>query len=138
MSIDPVDGISSAQVAEIVNHLSVDGEEVLRRLLALFFERRALLVEINPLVRTVAGALVAADAKIELDDVGESADGTAHEQRAAAAGLRMIELGGNVAILANGAGLTMATMDAVSLAGGQPAKLLRDRRRCVHKGNACT
>lgn len=98
----------------------------------------ALLVEVNPLVVTTSGEQVAVDAKIELDDAAafrhlerfarlEAAappEGTERERAAAALGLRLIELGGDVAILANGAGLTMATMDAVVAAGGSPANFL--------------
>lgn len=102
-------------------------------LLEAFFGEDAILVEVNPLVVTTDGALVAADAKIELDDAADfrhhrstesTTDGTDAELRAAQLGLRLIELGGEVAILANGAGLTMATMDAVVLAGGRPANFL--------------
>ncbi|MGI9597744.1 MAG: ATP-grasp domain-containing protein [Acidimicrobiales bacterium] len=98
-----------------------------------FSDLDALLVEINPLAVTTAGQLIALDAKIELDDsaafrhdrpddVGEQ--GTEREQAAAELGLRLIELGGDIAVLANGAGLTMATMDAIVHAGGEPANFL--------------
>ena len=98
-----------------------------------FVDLDALLVEINPLAVTGSGDLVALDAKIELDDSAafrqthpEDAveQGTEREQAAAALGLRLIELGGDIAVLANGAGLTMATMDAVVHAGGTPANFL--------------
>lgn len=106
----------------------------------LFTELDALLVEINPLAVTADGATMALDAKIELDDSAafrhrdlldelEVADdveisGTEREQAAAAMGLKLIELGGDIAVLANGAGLTMATMDAIVAAGGAPANFL--------------
>jgi succinyl-CoA synthetase alpha subunit len=101
-----------------------------------FFDLDALVVEINPLVETVDGSIIALDAKIELDDAAAfrhpelhqrfdpGPTGTEREQAAAELGLRLIELGGEVAILANGAGLTMATMDAVVAAGGRPANFL--------------
>jgi len=105
----------------------------------LFFDLDALLVEINPLAVTVEGEMIALDAKIELDDAARfrhrerfdaltdergPAAGTEREQAAAELGLRLIELGGDVAVLANGAGLTMATMDAIVAAGGEPANFL--------------
>ncbi|MCP3988621.1 MAG: succinate--CoA ligase [Actinomycetia bacterium] len=111
-------------------------------LLTAFDELDALLIEINPLavVRDVEAGreLVALDAKIELDDAAafrhverfaeldedEAAGGTEREQAAAEIGLRLIELDGDIAVLANGAGLTMATMDAIVYAGGAPANFL--------------
>lgn len=93
----------------------------------------ALLVEINPLAVTADGQLIALDAKVELDDSAHfrqahpessEAAGTEREQAAAELGLRLIELGGDIAVLANGAGLTMATMDAIVHAGGSPANFL--------------
>ena len=98
-----------------------------------FTDLDALLVEINPLVVTGSGELIALDAKIELDDAAafrqdhpddSVAEGTEREQEAAELGLRLIELGGDIAVLANGAGLTMATMDAIEYAGGAPANFL--------------
>jgi succinyl-CoA synthetase beta subunit len=97
-----------------------------------FVDLDALLVEINPLAVTADGEFVALDAKIELDDSAafrqthppDSASGTEREQAAAELGLRLIELGGDIAVLANGAGLTMATMDAIVNAGGAPANFL--------------
>lgn len=93
----------------------------------------ALLVEINPLAITSDGSMIALDAKIELDDAAayrqthpasDPAEGTERERAAAELGLRLIELGGDIAVLANGAGLTMATMDAIVHAGGSPANFL--------------
>jgi len=93
----------------------------------------ALLVEINPLAVTSDGSMVALDAKIELDDsahyrqdhpASDPTEGTERERAAAELGLRLIELGGDIAVLANGAGLTMATMDAIVHAGGSPANFL--------------
>ncbi len=100
-----------------------------------FVHYEALLVEINPLVLTRSGHVVALDAKVELDESanhrrpdGEHwpnrSAGTEREKAAAELGLRLIELGGDVAILANGAGLTMATVDAVAHCGGRPANFL--------------
>ena len=114
--------------------------DVDRQLIELFTEAEALLVEVNPLAETSDGELVALDAKIELDDAADFrrpadlvpdpvaaaqiAGGTDRERAAAELGLRLIELGGDVAILANGAGLTMATMDAIANLGGRAANFL--------------
>ncbi|MGQ7791878.1 succinate--CoA ligase subunit beta [Faunimonas sp. B44] len=107
-------------------------------LLALYDAYRALdaeLLEINPLVVTAEGGVIALDCKLVVDDAaaarrpGLLEQGTPDrltdlEARAQAAGLKYIELGGSVGILANGAGLTMTTMDAVSHLGGEPANFL--------------
>lgn len=93
------------------------------------------LVEINPLVITGEGQLLALDGKMSIDDNAlprqpqweagdEQASGHVLEQRADEAGLNFVYLGGNVACLGNGAGLAMATMDAVTYFGGQPANFL--------------
>jgi succinyl-CoA synthetase beta subunit len=116
----------------------VAGERIAGTLLdlyRLFRERDAELVEINPLVLTRDGDLVALDCKLVLDDAALSrqpdiADKgtpdrlTPLEAEAAEAGLKYIELGGSVGVLANGAGLTMTTMDAITHYGGTPANFL--------------
>jgi succinyl-CoA synthetase beta subunit len=93
------------------------------------------LIEINPLAILEDGSLLALDCKLTMDDssaerqaalaahaVPEKA--TALETRAKEAGLKFIELDGNVGVLANGAGLTMTTMDVISHFGGRPANFL--------------
>lgn len=96
------------------------------------------LIEINPLAVTRAGEVVALDAKISLDSsalarhgellgrlgAGEPDQGTEIERMARDLGLHLIELDGNVGVLANGAGLTMATLDAVSYYGGAASNFL--------------
>ncbi len=93
------------------------------------------LLEINPLVVTQDQRIVALDCKFTLDDgaaprqpdlVAQAAPEklTALEAEAQAAGLKYIELGGSVGVLANGAGLTMTTMDAITHFGGAPANFL--------------
>ncbi len=112
-------------------------DEPAATLLAAFIELDALLIEINPLAKTTDGRLIAIDAKIELDDAARfrhvdlfeglastESEGTDRERAAADIGLRLVELGGDIAVLANGAGLTMATMDAIVAAGGRPANFL--------------
>jgi succinyl-CoA synthetase beta subunit len=103
------------------------------RLYALYRSLDAELAEINPLAVTTKGTLVALDCKLVIDDsaLGRQPDlpeaapgGTALERRARAEGLLYIELGGNIGVLANGAGLTMATLDAITHYGGRPANFM--------------
>ena len=108
---------------------------LLARLYDFYRARDADLVEINPLALTRSGELVALDGKLSLDDGalarqeslakrGLAEPLTGLEARGRAAGLRFIELDGDIGILANGAGLTMTTMDAVRHYGGRPANFL--------------
>ena len=93
------------------------------------------MVEINPLVLTKDGGIIALDCKFSLEDSGaarqpETAERatpekkTGLEKRGEENGLKYIELDGSVGVLANGAGLTMTTMDAISHYGGKPANFL--------------
>ena len=107
----------------------------LAALYRLYRDRDAELVEINPLVVTADDRVVALDCKFVLDDsaaarqadLAEQASPeplSALERQSRAAGLNYIELDGDVGLLANGAGLTMTTMDAVTFYGGRPANFL--------------
>ena len=109
--------------------------DLVARVYALYLESDAELLEINPLALTTEGGLVALDAKLVLDDSGAARQLelaaasdperlTDLEARSRALGLKYIELDGSVGILANGAGLTMTTMDAVGHYGGRPANFL--------------
>ncbi len=108
---------------------------LLDRLYAVYASNDAELLEINPLVVTKDGRLVALDCKLSMDDsaiprhaeiakAGTPDPLTALEERGKALGLKFIELDGNVGVLANGAGLTMTTMDAVRHYGGVPANFM--------------
>ncbi|MGH7104413.1 MAG: ATP-grasp domain-containing protein [Acetobacteraceae bacterium] len=109
--------------------------ELLVRLYRRYRETDAELIEINPLAECADHALIALDCKFVLDDAAafrqpslaaKAAGGpvTGIEQRALAQGLKYIPLDGSVGVLANGAGLTMTTMDMVSHFGGRPANFL--------------
>ena len=112
-----------------------DVAELLGRLYRVYRAHDAELLEVNPLARLRDGSLMALDCKFVLDD---SAAGrrpgiatlarperrSALEGRGQAAGLKFVELEGEVGVLANGAGLTMATMDAIAHYGGRPANFL--------------
>jgi succinyl-CoA synthetase beta subunit len=133
-------GLDIGQVREVIAGLGLDrvATELEGVLLSLYKAYRGLdaeLIEINPLVVTRDDRIVALDCKLTLDDSAAYRQGeiaakaapekqTALEAKAAAAGLRYIELGGSVGVLANGAGLTMTTMDVIAHYGGAPANFL--------------
>jgi succinyl-CoA synthetase beta subunit len=109
--------------------------DLLAKLYRVYAASDAELVEINPLALTADSALVALDCKLVIDDAAAPRRPelaalatpelrTPLEQRAQAQGLRLIELDGDIGVLANGAGLTMTTMDAVRHYGGAPANFL--------------
>ena len=118
--------------------LGVAEEQVARilcRLYAAYRTHDAELLEVNPLALLGDGRVVALDCKFVLDDAavyrqpeiakgGAAAAMTALEKRGAEAGLKLIQLDGNVGVLANGAGLTMTTMDVIRYYGGRPANFL--------------
>lgn len=106
-----------------------------RNMYRLFREKDCSLVEINPLAVTAQGQLVAADAKIVFDDngiprhpdisqLGNPEEYTAEELQAKEAGLSFVSLDGQIGCMVNGAGLAMATMDGIKLAGGSVANFL--------------
>ncbi|MEE2803238.1 MAG: ATP-grasp domain-containing protein [Pseudomonadota bacterium] len=109
--------------------------DALQQLYQAYVDNDAELLEINPLAITDDNAVVALDCKFTLDDSalvrqtelnrkGRPEPLTALEVRGQSLGLRFIEFDGSVGVLANGAGLTMTTMDAVRHYGGQPANFL--------------
>ena len=109
--------------------------QIIDQMYAAFRSRDAELLEINPLALLGDGRVVALDCKFVLDDAatyrqtdlapgGAASAMTDLEARGAAAGLKLIQLDGNVGVLANGAGLTMTTMDVIAHFGGKPANFL--------------
>ena len=109
--------------------------EVMRRLYAVFVAKDCTLAEINPLFVVADGSLVAGDAKVDVDDnalfrqpvlaaMKEITALDANEEKARAIGFSYVRLDGDVGIIGNGAGLVMATLDAVKLAGGEAANFL--------------
>lgn len=136
--IDPLVGLMPFQVREVTFASGLTGDSAkqfgraLTNLHETFEGVDASLVEINPLVITSEGDVLALDAKVTVDDSSlfrhadiaelhdvESAD--PQEQEAQEAGLQYVKLDGNVGILGNGAGLVMSTLDVVAQAGGEPA-----------------
>jgi succinyl-CoA synthetase beta subunit len=139
--ISPAAGLQSYQVRKIVFGLGLPAEMVkvaepfLQALYRAFLATDASLLEINPLVVTGDGKLIALDAKMNFDDnalgrhpeIAEMRDldeETPLEVEASKYKLNYIKLDGNVACMVNGAGLAMATMDIIKLAGGNPANFL--------------
>jgi succinyl-CoA synthetase beta subunit len=112
-----------------------EGTKIFQGLIKVFFENDCSLAEINPLVVTGEGHLLAADAKVNFDDnalfrheaLEKMRDLTyedADELEAKQSNLSFVKLEGNVGCIVNGAGLAMATMDIIKLSGGQPANFL--------------
>lgn len=139
--IDPLFGLFSFQARNLGMKLFNDAKlasqfaTIAQKLYRLFIERDCSLVEINPLVLTGSGGLLALDAKINFDDnalfrhpENEALRDLAGEEpveiEAKKAGLSYIKLSGNVGCVVNGAGLAMATMDLIKRFGGEPANFL--------------
>ncbi len=139
--VEPGIGLQPFQTRRIVFGLKLDqalqreAGDMLRALYRLFQEKDCSLVEINPLVISTDNRLVALDAKLNFDDnalfrhqdiqgLRDLDEESPLEVEASKFGLNYIKLNGNVGCMVNGAGLAMATMDIVKLAGGQPANFL--------------
>jgi len=138
---DPIAGLQAYQCREAAYALGLADRQVdvLTRIMLsiyrLFRARDLNLVEINPLAVTADGALLALDAKIQVDDnalyrhkdleaLRDPSQDDPKEVRARAHDLNYIALGGNIGCMVNGAGLAMATMDLIKLHGGMPANFL--------------
>ncbi len=141
ISVDPAAGLLEFQARELAFALGLDVKQVGRAVRILmgayraFRDLDATMVEINPLVVTRAGDLVALDAKMSFDDnalfrraeISELRDKSQEDPReshAADRGLAYVGLEGNIGCMINGAGLAMATLDMIKLAGGEPANFL--------------
>ncbi|TWT40164.1 ADP-forming succinate--CoA ligase subunit beta [Botrimarina hoheduenensis] len=134
-------GLQPYQCRTLAKKLGLEGAAVrsatkfMTAICKLFVETDCSLAEINPLVVTGAGELMALDAKINFDEnalfrhpalieLRDKAEEDPNELRAGEAGLSYVQLEGNIGCLVNGAGLAMSTMDIVKLHGGQPANFL--------------
>jgi succinyl-CoA synthetase beta subunit len=124
-----------ARRPELSGKLDRDVADLVSRLYDLYLRTDAELLEVNPLVRLKGGGLLALDCKLSVDDAalyrqpelapkGAREKLTGLERRARELGLKYIELPGDVGVLANGAGLTMTTMDVIEHCGGAPANFL--------------
>ncbi len=141
LPLHPLIGLQEHNVRRVAFFLGLGAEQrkafgpIMHGLYAAFMASDADLAEINPLVTTPAGELLALDAKIVLDDsalprhpdleaMRDLAEEESSEIAAREAGINFIKLDGNIGCMVNGAGLAMTTMDLVKLAGGEPANFL--------------
>jgi malate-CoA ligase subunit beta len=141
MTVDPAVGLSEFQARELAFQLGLKGGQIAQMVTILkacyraYRDLDAVMVEINPLVITGGGDLVALDAKMSFDTnalfrqphVAELRDRSQEAPRESTAGdhgLAYVGLQGDIGCIINGAGLAMATMDMIKLAGGQPANFL--------------
>lgn len=138
--MDPLWGVQDYQIRKALFKAGFDGEEfkemfrILKTLADIAFKYEAELTEINPLVLTPEG-FVAADARLNVDDnalyrhpelmeMREATEVDMLEREARLKGLNYVRLGGDIGVIANGAGLAMATMDLIHYYGGKPANFL--------------
>lgn len=139
--ISPATGLRPHHCRRISFELGLEGTQIkqcanlLSGLYKLFWEKNAMLVEINPLITTPDGAVIALDAKVSFDanatfmhpeimELRDLNEEDAKEVEASKYNLSYIALDGNIACLVNGAGLAMATMDIIKSFGGEPANFL--------------
>jgi len=141
VAIAPDAGLQDYQARQLAFGLGLDKKQMrqfgdlIKRLYKLYVECDASLVEVNPLITTTDGDVLALDAKINIDgsalyrqaallelrDLSQEDD---MEREAAEHDLNYVSLDGNIACMVNGAGLAMATMDLIKLQGGEPANFL--------------
>ena len=138
---DPQTGLRAFEARQIAFAIEPDGKSaaqiaaVLQKLCVAFAAVDASLAEINPLIKTLDGEIVALDAKVNLDDnalfrhpelaaLRDRSTETPDEEEARQKGLSFIKLDGEIGCVVNGAGLAMATMDLVKHFGGRPANFL--------------
>jgi succinyl-CoA synthetase beta subunit len=141
VDIDPAQGMQAYHARQLAFGLGLEGKQVgaaVKFMLAMyqaFTDLDASIVEINPLVVTGAGEVLALDAKMNFDDnalfrhkdieeLRDAAEEEASELEAARHGLNYVKLDGNIGCMVNGAGLAMATMDIIKLYGSEPANFL--------------
>jgi succinyl-CoA synthetase beta subunit len=141
VAIDPATGIQPYHARKIAFGLKLDGKQVgaavkfIQSIYAAFTRSDASLIEINPLVVTKAGEVIALDAKMNFDDnalfrhpeieaLRDESEEDSTESEARKAELSYIKLDGSIGCMVNGAGLAMATMDIIKLNGGEPANFL--------------
>ena len=134
VAVDALEGVTPAKAAEIVAAAKFPADiadqiaDVLQKLWTVFIKEDALLVEVNPLVKTGDGQIIALDGKVSLDEnaafrqpeheaLEDKAAANPLEAKAKAKGLNYVKLDGQVGIIGNGAGLVMSTLDVVAYAG---------------------
>jgi len=139
-TVNPVWSLWDYQVRELLYEAGIPKEHfrdvfaIIKKLYNIFIRYEAELTEINPLVITSDGKLYAADGRLNIDDNAlyrqkEMAElreltGSELERAAESKGINYVKLDGNIGVIANGAGMSMATMDLIYLEGGKPANFL--------------
>ncbi|MDH3811774.1 MAG: ADP-forming succinate--CoA ligase subunit beta [Gammaproteobacteria bacterium] len=141
VSIAPDAGLQDYQARQLAFGLELDKQQMrqfgdlIKKMYKLYVDTDASLIEVNPLITTKAGDIVALDGKINIDGsalfrqkaIAELRDPSQEdeaERKAAEHDLNYVSLDGNIACMVNGAGLAMATMDLIKLHGGEPANFL--------------
>ncbi len=140
-TIDPLFGLWDYQIRDVLYRSNMPKEyqkevsRIIKALYSILIHHEAELTEINPLIATKDGKLIAADARLNVDDnalyrhpdLKEMKDYTEIDQTERIAeekGLNFVKLDGNIGVIANGAGMSMSTMDLIYLEGGKPANFL--------------
>jgi succinyl-CoA synthetase beta subunit len=141
VGVDPLIGFQDFQARDLAYAMEIpaplirDFVKICRGLVDALIAGDASLAEINPLIRTPDGKLLAIDAKMDLDDFGlarhpdlealrDPNEDIPVEKAAREAGLSYVKLDGDIGCMVNGSGLAMGTMDAIKLHGGEPANFL--------------
>jgi len=141
VAIAPDAGLQDYQARQLAFGLELDKKQMrqfgdlIKKLYRLYLDSDASLIEVNPLITTKAGDILALDGKINIDGsalyrqpeiaaLRDTSQEDEAERDAAAHDLNYVSLDGNIACMVNGAGLAMATMDLIKLHGGDPANFL--------------
>jgi succinyl-CoA synthetase beta subunit len=141
VNVHPAAGLQDFQCRQLAFGVGLSGAQIgqfakiAHAIYKLYLERDASLVEVNPLIVTADGNLLALDAKINIEDnalfrqgdlakMRDNSQEDLRERKAAEHELNYVSLDGNIACMVNGAGLAMATMDLIQLHGGRPANFL--------------
>jgi len=153
-AIDPAIGLADFQCRKIAAGIGLKGKQIqqgvkmMKALYRCFREKDALMAEINPLAEVSGGDLMALDAKMSFDsnamyrrpnitELRDFDEEDSKEVEATGHGLNYIALDGNVGCIVNGAGLAMATMDAISFHNGKPANFLDVGGGACAAGSEC-
>jgi succinyl-CoA synthetase beta subunit len=141
VAVAPDAGLQDYQARQLAFGLGLDKKQMrqfgdlIKRLYQLYLDADASLIEVNPLITTKAGDIIALDGKINIDGsalfrqpkiaaLRDSSQEDEAEREAAEHDLNYVSLDGDIACMVNGAGLAMATMDLIKLHGGDPANFL--------------
>ena len=141
IAISPASGLMDFQIRQLAFGIGLHKDQlkqfsiIVKRMYVLFLESDASLIEVNPLIVSTTGEVIALDAKINIDSNAlyrqkeivtyrDASQEDAVENEAAENDLNYVTLDGDIACMVNGAGLAMATMDLIKLHGGEPANFL--------------